>query len=540
MKSFSYYERTSYLKDMETEQFDLVIVGGGINGAGVARDACSRGMKVALVELQDFAEGTSSRSSKLIHGGIRYLENMEFKLVFEALNERTKLFAIAPHLSHHLRFMIPLFKDSRVGMLKMWAGMILYDVLALFQAPELHQMLSAKETKEHAPNLRSHDLKGSFLYSDGYMDDDRLVHETLRSAHELGLKCANYVEAIKPHFNSENHIVALECKDLISNKTFKIRGKHFVSTVGPWTDLFAQRVFSDWKKMLRPTKGVHITLNKNRFQLEHAVVMGAQKSDRIVFAIPRHEMVIIGTTDTDFQGDPKNVKVEQADIDYLLEVTKDYFPTANITQADIVSTYAGVRPLVHDGSSTEGKTSREHVILDDDRGMTFVAGGKYTTYRLMSEQVVDHCLNYFSEEDQIKFYSSQTEIPLNPYVSSDSWNLALSQVWSWSKKLNRPLPECQLLAERYGMEAKQFLFDEENLDLSYIQIEARIAIEKTMCLHLTDFCTRRVPLYLAYPDHGFEQIDEIAEVFRALLGWDEKTVAREKAEYQEFISRSRL
>lgn len=536
MKNLSIIERDQYISEMAESVFDLVIVGGGINGAGVARDACSRGMKVALVEAQDFAEGTSSRSSKLIHGGIRYLENYEFKLVFEALSERTKLFEIAPHLSHHLRFMIPLFKDSRVGMLKMWAGMLLYDLLALFQAPELHEMLNAKETLAHVPSLRKNDLKGSFLYSDGYMDDDRLVHETLRSAHELGLKCANYVEALSPVFDQTNHLESIECKDLKTNRVFRIRGRHFVSTVGPWTDLFATKVFKDWKKILRPTKGVHITLNKNRLQLDHAVVMGAQKSDRIVFAIPRHEMVIIGTTDTDFQGDPKTVKVEAEDVKYLLQVTKEYFPEAAITEADIVASYAGVRPLVQDGSSSEGKTSREHAIIDDDRGMTFVAGGKYTTYRLMSEQVVDHCLRYFSASDQVKYGTSRTEVPLSSDVSADAWNQALSQVWSWSKKTRRSVEECQLLAERYGMEAFRFLFAEENMDLSYIQLEAKIAIEKTMCLHLKDFFTRRVSLYLAQPDHGVQSLEEVTEVFASLLGWNEATRVSEKKQYLDFLT----
>lgn len=535
MKNLSASERELYIAEMQKTEFDLVIVGGGINGAGVARDACSRGMRVALVEAQDFAEGTSSRSSKLIHGGIRYLENFEFKLVFEALSERAKLFEIAPHLSHHLRFMIPLFKDSRVGMFKMWAGMALYDLLALFQTPELHEMLNAKETKISAPVLRTEGLKGSFKYSDGYMDDDRLVHETLRSAHEMGLRCANYVEALKPVFNSKNKLEALECKDLTSNKTFRVRGKHFVSTVGPWTDLFAEKVFQDWKKILRPTKGVHITLNKERLQLEHAIVMGAQESDRIVFAIPRHEMVIIGTTDTDYKGDPKNVKADQSDIDYLLQITQQYFPHAQITQKDIVATYAGVRPLVQDGASSEGKTSREHTIIDDDRGMTFVAGGKYTTYRLMSEQVVEHCLKYFPEDAQMKFYKSETEVALNPNVTTDAWNLALSQVWNWSKKILRPQYECQMLVERYGMEAKQFIFSLENLDLSYIQLEAKIAIEKTMCLHIKDFFVRRVPLYLAQTDHGLSFLDDVAEVFRVMLNWSDAQVEREKQAYRDFL-----
>lgn len=535
MKNFSYIERIKNLEAMSQNSYDLVIVGGGINGAGIARDACSRGMNVALVEAQDFAQGTSSRSSKLIHGGIRYLENMEFKLVFEALNERTKLFEIAPHLAHPLRFMIPIFKDSRVGMFKMGLGMWLYDALSLFQAPELHERLNAWETTERLPQLRAQDLTGSFIYSDAYMDDDRLVHETLRSANEMGAVCANFTSALSASFNDDGKIESLNCIDRLTQKKFQLRGKHFVCSTGPWTDLFGGKVFDNWKKILRPTKGVHLTFKKERLPLSSAVVMGAQKSDRIVFGIPRHEMVIVGTTDTDFTGDPADVRVTEEDVKYLLEVVGDYFPGAKLKKSDIVSSYAGVRPLVNDGSSVEGKVSREHTIIDDERGMTIVAGGKYTTYRLMSEEVVGHCLKSFSFEERVKFHQPRTELPLNPYVSAEAWNQARSLSSLWSQKTLRPASECLLLAERYGMEAEQILFDIENLDLSYIQIEAKIAIQKTMCFQLCDFYTRRVPSFLAESDHGVSTLDEVGEVFSALCGWDSAKLESEKAKYLNYI-----
>ncbi|MCK6599228.1 MAG: FAD-dependent oxidoreductase, partial [Bdellovibrionaceae bacterium] len=201
MKKFNHQLRAQNIIEIEQETFDVLIVGGGINGAGIARDAAMRGMKVALIEQNDFASGTSSRSSKLIHGGIRYLENLEFKLVFEALSERSLLFEIAPHLVHPLKFMIPLFKSSRVGMFKMGLGMWLYDLLALFQAPEIHDRLSRKQTILSQPEVRNVDLVGSFTYFDAYMDDDRLVHETLRSASESGAKIVNYIKAIEYSFN---------------------------------------------------------------------------------------------------------------------------------------------------------------------------------------------------------------------------------------------------------------------------------------------------------------------------------------------------
>lgn len=535
MKRFSKYERQDNLESFKKDVFDLVIIGGGINGAGVARDAASRGMRVAVVEARDFAEGTSSRSSKLIHGGIRYLENMEFKLVYEALNERNKLFEIAPHLSHPLRFMIPLFEDSRVGMFKMGLGMWLYDALSLFQAPQLHERLNARQTLQRLPELSSDKLVGSYIYSDAYMDDDRLVHETLRSAHEWGVKIVNFASAESVEFDENKRVKELICKDQLSGQNFRIQGQYFISTVGPWTDLFGSKIFKDWKNILRPTKGVHLTFSKDRLPLSSAVVMGAEKSDRIVFGIPRHDMVIVGTTDTDFKGDPSQVRVEPEDVTYLLRVIHDYFPGAQIQESDIVSSYAGVRPLVNDGSSTEGKVSREHTILKDDRGVLFVAGGKYTTYRLISEQVVTAALEEFTYEDRMKFQRTQTDQPLNIFVSTENWNLAQARADLWSQKTLRPLSDCRLLAERYGMEAEEFLFAAENVDLTYAQLEAKIAIEKTMCLHIRDFYTRRVPFFLANPDQGRDSLDEVAEVFQILLGWDDSTVMKEKQDYLSFI-----
>ncbi|MBO9668393.1 MAG: glycerol-3-phosphate dehydrogenase/oxidase, partial [Bdellovibrio sp.] len=417
MKNFSFVNRIQNISKLKNQEFDLVIIGGGINGAGVARDASARGMRVALVETNDFASGTSSKSSKLIHGGIRYLENLDFKLVFEALNERTKLFEMAPHLVHPLRFMIPLYQESRVGMNKMGLGMWLYDALALFQAPEMHERLNAAESLERMPALRSEHLLGSYVYSDAYMDDDRLVLETLRSANEMGAVCVNYVKATGAQFGEDGKVNAITCEDQFSKEKFTVHAKHVISSVGPWTDQVGQNLLKDWKKILRPTKGIHLTLPKHRLPLSSAVVMGAEKENRIVFGIPRHEMIIIGTTDTDYKESPENVGVTPDDVKYLLEITDHYFPGAKLTAHDIIASYAGVRPLVNDGSSSEGKTSREHTIISDPRGVTFVAGGKYTTYRLMCQQTVSKALEHFDLEDRVRFAKKDTSVPLNTYTS---------------------------------------------------------------------------------------------------------------------------
>lgn len=525
--SFSAKLRQKNLKKLKSESFDILIIGGGITGAGVARDAAMRGYKVALLESRDFAEGTSSRSSKLIHGGIRYLENKEFKLVFEALNERNKLFEMAPHLTHPLRFMIPLFKNSRVGMTKMGLGMWLYDMLSLFQAPELHERLDSSETLNRMPIVKKKDLLGSFIYSDGYMDDDRIVFETLRSATQAGAIAANYTKVLQTK-NKTNAFVEVEVQDQISGSTFSLKARHVVSSTGPWTDLVGPTLVEKWKQMLRPTKGIHITLPKNRLPLTSAVVMGAEKSDRIVFAIPRHEMIIIGTTDTDFQKDPSEVNVTKEDIEYLLKITNDYFPQAAVTPKDIIGSYAGVRPLVHDDASTEGKTSREHKILHVDKKFTFVAGGKYTTYRKMSEDIVNQIWKFFSFEKTSGLKKCETDRPLNPLITTDSYEEAI-------EKSNTELEH--KLARRHGIEGYSILKKYSKIAKNYWEYEAGHAIDEYMCLNLKDFFVRRTPLILSEARHGTEFIDGVAQVFQTKLGYSDEEIQQQKEDLLAHIKK---
>lgn len=524
MNTFSFEDRKRNLQSLGKETFDLFIIGGGITGAGVARDAALRGMKVGLIEASDFASGTSSRSSKLIHGGIRYLENLEFKLVFEALSERQKLFQIAPHLVHPLRFMIPLYEQGRVGMFKMGLGMWAYDALSLFQAPELHERLSPAHTIARMPTLQGQKLLGSYIYSDAYMDDDRLVLETLRSANEAGAQCVNYVKAIGAEMSADGKVKKVLCEDQISKTKFSVEARHFVSTVGPWTDELGATLFQKWKNILRPTKGVHLTFEKKRLPMSSAVVMGAEK--RIVFGIPRHEMVIVGTTDTDFQGSPGDVVTTSDDVQYLLGVIENYFPGAKIKASDIVASYAGVRPLVNDGASTEGKTSREHTIFTEDHGVTFVAGGKYTTYRLMAEQIVKECLRFFSIEDKVRFNRCLTEQPINSFVTLESRQEDHILVEHLERTGFLTQQEANLLVDRHGAEARRLW--QNHGPSSYWELEAKHAVENTMCLHLVDFYTRRVPLFLAQADHGQALIPKISAVFAKRLQWNKDQIETEE------------
>ena len=539
-RDLSIAHRQQALKAFAEEEFDLLVVGGGITGAGVARDAASRGMKVALVNSHDYAEGTSSRSSKLIHGGVRYLENYEFGLVFEALNERRQLFSIAPHLVHPLRFNIPLYKGGRVPLWMMQLGMFLYDALALFETPELHETMDRQQALENIPELQGKDLLGAVAYSDAYMDDDRLVHETLRSAVHNGALCANHVKVLKVN-RVNGKAVGAEVEDELTHQRLSIRAKHVVVAVGPWTDLVGPNVLPEWEKKLRPSKGIHLVFHRSRVPLKQAVVMAAEK--RIVFVIPRKEMVIIGTTDTDYTGDIAKPRAEAEDVRYLLDITQNYFPHLNLTAKDIVSTYAGIRPLIDDGAETESKTSREHEIWSYPEGVTIVAGGKYTTYRKMAEDVVHAALNHFDLEERQKWSHSKTEEALNPLIEKPNYERGFAMIPAWASELNvshrlmaslyeRHGEEALRIIRRYFTKADQLLTEEQRLWV----LEARHAIHSTQCLRLKDFYFRRAPLYLTKGQEGLALLSLLSEQFQKELGWDGGTRRHQEVEVEAQIA----
>ena len=529
--AFSFRERKENIKKVQSKKYDLVIIGGGITGAGVARDALSRGMSVALVEARDFAEGTSSRSSKLIHGGVRYLENFEFGLVFEALAERSLLFKMAPHLVHPLRFLIPIYKSSRVGFWKMLAGMWLYDLLALMDTPKMHESLEPSEVEERIPVINKRELTGAMEYSDAYTDDDRLVIETLRDANRLGGHLINYA-SVESVLVEDEKIKSLKVKDQITGDEFQVQGQHFVSGVGPWTDIFGEKVSNDWKKKLRPTKGVHLVFHKDRIPVSRAVVMAVEK--RIIFVIPRHEMVIVGTTDTDFNDNPIEVGTSKEDVLYLLAAVNNYFPGLKVTEDDILSSYSGIRPLVDDGSSSEGKTSREHSIWNYFDNLTFVAGGKYTTYRKISEDVIDHVLDCFPFDDQMSFNSSNTQKELNPLITDTLIERDRIEFFKNNKDEFSLSPQwMEKLFFRHAGESRKILkiiadkYSHYSSEQAYWMGEADFAINETCCLSLRDFYWRRSPLFLSYEDHGMSLLEGLSQVFKEELSLSADEISKQ-------------
>jgi len=361
--------------------YDLLVIGGGINGAAVANMAALNGLRVSLLEKGDFASGTSSKSTKLLHGGLRYLENFEFDLVKESLKERFIQLKSAPHLAKRLSFIIPVYKGDQRPLWMMKFGVQLYDFLSGKYKIEKHRVLTAEEVSSNIPGIEKENLLGGILYFDAQMDDARLCLENVLSAVSQGADVANYVE-VKFLIKEMGKTIGVEAFDFLNNQRFQVLAKKIVCAVGPWTNLFIQKERSQAPQKVRTTKGVHIVY-KDQF-CKHAVFTQTKKGGRMFFIIPWKGHSLIGTTDTDFDGNPDDVKVEQQDIDYLANEAKRIFPWMEFNENNVITTFAGLRPLVFNENSPS-RISRKHKIEQSYSGVNYIMGGKYTTYRKIAE-----------------------------------------------------------------------------------------------------------------------------------------------------------
>lgn len=362
--------------------FEVVIIGGGINGAGIARELAIRGIKVGLFEKNDFGSGTSSASSKLAHGGLRYLETGDFSLVFEACHERERLLKNAPHLAKSLPFIIPIYKHSRRPKWQIRIGLWLYDLLSTFQTVKTHKMLSKKEVLELEPDINPTNLVGGALYYDAQIDDARIVLENILDAEYHGAEVHNYTEVTR--FDWENgKIKALYVKQKNSETEYKIIADLFINTTGPWSDITIEKINPTSPKNLRLSKGVHIMLPK---LTENALLLTAKRDNRVFFVLPWNNHSMVGTTETDYTDSPDDVAVNEEDIAYLLEEIQPIFPNTSLTRDSVIASFAGLRPLVQRTGKTASDTSREHRLIEDGN-IIHVLGGKYTTFRKISEDV---------------------------------------------------------------------------------------------------------------------------------------------------------
>ena len=393
MKETLIEQRTRIKRLLQETSLDVLVVGGGIVGAGVARDAAMRGLKTGLVEQYDFAFGTSSRSSRLLHGGLRYLAQGRIGLVHEASVEKKVIHQIAPHLAEPLPFIFPTYCGNRHWVLwQLKVGVKIYDLLCGGRNLGKSTWLGREAVLQKVPALARDGLKGAVRYYDGFTNDARLTIDTLRSAAKAGAILLNYCR-----FKDATRSGRWECdvEDRLTQTSFKIRAHAVVNATGPWADgLPHSRV------KLRVTKGIHIVVEKSRLAVPETVVMTDGK--RILFAIPWGERTILGTTDTDYQGALDDVRANWEDIRYILQIANRFFPNANLTKDDVISTWAGLRPLIADSHRPPSDISRSHKVCNPEPGWWDVAGGKLTTYRLMAEQTVDQIVKALRRQNVLK------------------------------------------------------------------------------------------------------------------------------------------
>jgi glycerol-3-phosphate dehydrogenase len=381
-------QRSKAVDFLREPSLDLLVIGGGIVGAGIVRDAAMRGLRVGLVEQHDFAFGTSSRSSRLLHGGMRYLAQGRLGLVRESSVEKTIVQHIAPHLAEPLAFVFPTFKGNRNWILwQLKIGVKIYDLLCSGRNFGKSTWLNRDETLEKVPSLRKERLKGAVRYYDALTNDARLVLDTLRSAAKHGAGLLNYCRFKTA---SRDEVWACEVEDLLTAETLKVRTRCVVNATGPWADGLPHS-----QVKLRLTKGIHLVIDRKWLPLSNTVVMTEEK--RILFAIPWGERVILGTTDTDYDGSLDNVRVEAAEVRYVLDIANRHFPHVSLTAKDVISSWAGLRPLIADPHGKPSDISRSHQINNPEPGWWDVAGGKLTTYRLMAEQTVDGIAKWLNE-----------------------------------------------------------------------------------------------------------------------------------------------
>lgn len=534
------------------DEVDVLVIGGGINGAGIARDAAARGLRVLLCEQNDLAFGTSSRSSKLVHGGLRYLEQGELGLVFESVNERGTLMKLAPHLVTPLGFLVPIYAGRRPGLATIRAGILLYEGLSLFRSPKPARSLSPAQAAEVAPGLSLEGLKGAPLYFDCGTDDARLTLETALDAAARGATIATWarIERLLP--GAGGLVRGALVRDALGGGCREVKAGVVVNATGPWTDRTLSMAAAG-PRWLRPTKGVHLVVPRAKLPVEHCVACFHPDDNRYLFVIPWGDHTYVGTTDTDFTGSVEEVCASRDDVRYLLRAVHHYFPRREVGEGDVVSTWAGLRPLIDPGDDvTESAVSREEKIETSVDGVVTVAGGKLTTYRAMAEAVVDAAIEQLALRGahHAELRAAGTEhAPLPGGRDFPGGGLSALEASLNEQAAGAVSSETvALLASTYGTRAARVL-DLVRADPSLAaplspgrpEIVAQVdyAIDAELAATLCDVEVRRTQLFYRAEDQGLAAMDAIASRFVAKLGWTDETRARETARYETEVALSR-
>lgn len=524
-------QRREAWQRLGSEQFDVVVIGGGVVGAGAALDAATRGLRVALVEARDFASGTSSRSSKMFHGGLRYLEQLEFGLVREALRERElSLTTLAPHLVKPLEFLFPLTH-------RVWerpyvaAGIFLYDRMGGAKSVPAQKHLTRSGALRMAPGLKRSSLIGGIRYFDTVVDDARHTMTVARTAAHYGAVVRTSTQVVG-FLREADRVSGVQVRDSEDGSFTEVKAHAVINATGVWTDEIQALSRQRGRFRVRASKGVHIVVPRDRIVSDSAIILRTEKS--VLFVIPWGNHWIIGTTDTDWNLDLAHPAATKADIDYILDHVNEVLVTP-LTHDDIDGVYAGLRPLLAGESDETSKLSREHAVARVSPGLVAIAGGKYTTYRVMAEDAVDLA----AEDIPSRIASSITEkVPL---VGADGYFALVNQMMHLAEQYRVHPYRIKHLLDRYGALFEEVLaYAEGKPELlqpltdapQYLQVEVVYAAAAEGALHLEDVLARRTRIAIEYPHRGVHCAEQVARLIAPILDWDAATVEREINTYR--------
>lgn len=537
-KPFSPQQRITALERLATERFDVLVIGGGVVGCGIALDAATRGLSVALVEAQDFAAGTSSRSSKLIHGGLRYLEQLDFSLVREALQERTLILTeLAPHLAQPVPLVFPLkhrvWERPYVG-----AGVALYDLMGGRRGVPTHTHLTRRAALRLMPGLSKRALIGGIHFYDGQVDDARHTLMIARTAAQHGATCVTRARATSLLRDGERVIGAI-INDTQTGQEIRVEAKHVINATGVWTKEIAKTFGLSSSLSVRTSKGVHILVPRDRIDAQSGIIARTEKS--VLFVIPWDNHWLIGTTDTEWELNLEQPIATSTDIDYILNHVNQLV-TNKLTRADIVGVFAGLRPLISGSASSTTKLSREHAVISPAPGFTVIAGGKYTTYRVMAKDALDTAL---ASDRGMKPRSISSRVRI---LGADGFQELWDSRGSLAAEHNLTTAQMEHLLRRFGTVVLEVLATiQANPQLReplsgapmYLKAEITYAFTHEGAVHLEDVLMRRTRISIDTSDRGVIAAREVAELMSAALQWNDAERETEIARYIETIAAER-
>ncbi|MGN1401389.1 MAG: glycerol-3-phosphate dehydrogenase/oxidase [Bacillus sp. (in: firmicutes)] len=529
--AFSNVNRTKEAETVTTQSFDVLVIGGGITGVGIALDAVSRGMSVCLCEMQDFAAGTSSRSTKLVHGGLRYLKQFEVKMVSDVGKEREIVYENGPHVTTPEWMLLPFYEGGTFGPLSTSIGLRVYDFLAGVKKEERRMMLNSQKVLEKEPMLKTKGLRGGGYYVEYRTDDARLTIEVAKKAAEFGAVLQNYMKVTGLTYQ-DGRANGATAEDMLTGSTYQIKARKVVNASGPWVDKIREKDHSKKGKTLMLTKGVHVVFDQSHFPLKQAIYFDTEDG-RMMFAIPRDGKTYVGTSDTFYENDPVHPTVEEEDRQYIIDAINNTFPDTHITMDDIESSWAGVRPLINEGGKGPSEISRKDEIWVSKSGLITIAGGKLTGYRKMAEMVVDLIAKQFRNEKYKLFGECVTKnLPISGGEVGGSGNFPgfVQLHVSKGEELDLTEAESRHLVHLYGgnvpkvfrllMQHQETIRVNEMEPLLFAKLA--YAIEEEKVSTPLDFFYRRTGALLFDIQSVLKWKDKVIRYMAEIFGWSEK------------------